>query len=525
MGVKRPFDDVDFKELPYKHSRQLDCSDKSSPLSNVVSFYSAPEKPYVSGEDGDGLCKSQWLGPILEKYNVDKDSTALSEGCVKNATSAFVASFRGEEEAGSCGQGAYPPHAEYFEYEYPRRAFVPLNDDYSSLLDRSPRKQVPIGPNYQASIPSWSGHSKKLNQEDGGYINHHSLQLTTEYDVDEMLLGTTVIPMSDVHVSALECNKVGQGRKNCKCIDSGTYRCVQQHIIEARKELKRTLGNEKFVKLGFRDMGEEVVALRWSDKEEQAFHDVVYSNPASLGRKFWKHLSAVFPSRSERELVSYYFNVFMLRRRAVQNRSIILEIDSDDDEWHGSYWGANGGTVAEDDEDSVVDSVEDGQPVGPRGYSEEDDSDDDDSDGDDYVGYGEDGGMDHIRGESYRWKLVNEAKRDTISQNGEKIPGCYGEEFGYLDDSCVSFEFQPYMHDSCGRMDAEPAAGGLQGTGFKDDPTRNLHSQDDASSDVVGHGYLLEPCDAKVWDARIPTDPMKAIDLLPTWSMIEDIFD
>ncbi|XP_061991082.1 uncharacterized protein LOC133709376 [Rosa rugosa] len=526
MGFKRPFDDVDFQELPYKHSRQLDSSDKRSPFSDVVSCYSAPEKPYVSGEDGDALCKTQWF-EVLEKYNVGKDSTAVNKGCVINATSALVTSSCGEEDIGSGGQDASSPPAEYFEYDCPRRAFVPFKDDYSSLLDRSPRKQVPVGPNHQASIPSWSGHSKKLDEEDGGNLSRFSLHLITDYDSEERLLGTAVIPMPDVNLSPPECDKVGQGRTNCKCLDAGTFRCVQQHVMEAREDLKRNLGNEKFVKLGLCDMG-EVVARRWSDEEEQAFHDVVYSNPASLGRRFWKHLSAVFPSRSKRELVSYYFNVFMLRRRAAQNRSNTLEIDSDDDEWHGSYGSANGGIVAEDDEDSVIDSVEDGQAVGHREYSEEDDSDDDDSDGDgdgdDYVGYGEDGGMDHI-GESYRLKLVDEGKYDTIAQNGEKIPGCSEEEFGYQDDSCVSFEFQPYMHDSCGRIDAEPAGGALQGTGFKDEHSQSLRSQDDASSDVVGHGYLLEPCDAKVWDARFPMDPMKGIDLLPTWSMIEDIFD
>ncbi|KAL6186773.1 hypothetical protein ACLB2K_042892 [Fragaria x ananassa] len=493
MGVKRPFDNVDFQELPCKHSRQLDCSDKRFPFADVVSCYSAPEKPYLSG---DGL-------GVLEKYNVGKDSTAVSKGSVINATSALVTSSCGEQDVGSGKQDAPSPPAEYFEYDYPRRAFVSFKDDYSSLLDRSPRKQVPVGPNHQASIPSWSGHNC--------------------YTVEDRLLGMTVIPMPDLNLSAPEFDKVGQGRKNCKCLDAGTCRCVQQHIMEAREELRRSLGNEKFLKLGFCDMGEEVVAQRWSDEEEQAFHDVVYSNPASLGRKFWKHLSAVFPSRSKRELVSYYFNVFILRRRAAQNRSNTVEIDSDDDEWHGSYGSANDGTFAEDDEDSVIDSVEDGQAVGPREYSEEDDSDDDDSDGDgdDYVGYGADCEMDYI-GESYRLKLVDEGKHDTIAHNGEKIPGCFEEEFGYQDDSCVSFEFQPYMQDSCGRIDGdrEPAAGVLSGTGFKDE-----RSQDDASSDVVGHGYLLEPCDTKVWDTRLPMDPIKGVDLLPTWSMIEDIFD
>lgn len=459
---------------------------------------------------------------MLEKYNVGKDLTSVNKGCVINAPSTLVNSSCGEANVGS-GRDASSPPAEYFEYDCPRRAFVPFRDDYFSLLDRSPRKQVPVGPNHQASIPSWNGRTKKLDQEDGGNLNRFTLHSIADNDSEEKLLGTTVIPMPDVNLSPPECDKVGLGRTNCSCLDPGTYRCVQQHVMEAREELRRTLGNEKFVKLGFCDMGEEVVARRWNEEEEQAFLEVVYSNPASLGRKFWKHLSAVFPSRSKRELVSYYFNVFMLRRRATQNRSNTLEIDSDDDEWHGSYGGSNGGIVSEDDEDSVIDSLEDAQAVGHREeYSEEDDSDADDSDDD--VGYGEDGGMDHI-GVSYRMKSVDEGKYQNLVQNGEKIPGCSEEEFGYQDDSCVSFEFQPDMHDSCGQMVAEPAGGALQATGFKDERSKRLHSQHDSSSDAVGHGYLLEPCDAKVWDSRFPMDPMKGVDLLPTWSMIEDIFD
>ncbi|XP_031258482.1 uncharacterized protein LOC116116555 [Pistacia vera] len=75
--------------------------------------------------------------------------------------------------------------------------------------------------------------------------------------------------------------------------------CVKQHIIEARQELEIYLGKEKLVELGFHDMG-EVVANNWSNGEEQMFHKIVYSNPASLGRNFWSILSAVFPSRRKR---------------------------------------------------------------------------------------------------------------------------------------------------------------------------------------------------------------------------------
>ena len=49
MGFKRPFDDVEFQELPYKHSRQHEFGDRCSPFFDAVSCYGAPRKTYVSG--------------------------------------------------------------------------------------------------------------------------------------------------------------------------------------------------------------------------------------------------------------------------------------------------------------------------------------------------------------------------------------------------------------------------------------------------------------------------------------------
>lgn len=140
-------------------------------------------------------------------------------------------------------------------------------------------------------------------------------------DNEEKWMGTCIIPMPDSNSFAHNIDQVGRGIMDCDCLDEGSIRCVQQHVMEAREKLLKSLGHEKFVKLGLCDMGEEV-SCKWSEEEEQVFHEVVYSNPFSLGRNFWKQLSSVFPSRTKKEIVSYYFNVFVLRRRAVQNRSI-----------------------------------------------------------------------------------------------------------------------------------------------------------------------------------------------------------
>ncbi|GJU54653.1 homeodomain-like protein [Tanacetum coccineum] len=99
--------------------------------------------------------------------------------------------------------------------------------------------------------------------------------------------------------------------------------------------MKENIGRERFLALGFDNMG-EVVSCKWTEEDEQLFHDVVYSNPASLGKNFWDHLEETFPSRTNQEIVSYYFNVFVLQRRAEQNIYDPTNADSDDDEWQGS---------------------------------------------------------------------------------------------------------------------------------------------------------------------------------------------
>ncbi|BBN68847.1 hypothetical protein Prudu_605S000500 [Prunus dulcis] len=495
MGFKRPFDDVDFQELPFKHPRQLEFSDKLAPFSDAVSCYGAPRKTYVSGEDGNVVGKSQWL-EVLEKYTVNENSTPVNK--VIGAPFSLTTRSCREEDVGP-GPDAYLPPAGDFEFDFPRRTFVPFKDVYSSLADRSPRKPVPVGPDHQARIPTWTGRVKCLDQTDESNRNRFSLHsLESEKVVnnasEEKLLGTSVIPMPDSNLSTLKCDKVGLGRTDCSCLDPGTVRCVQKHVMDAREELRRTLGNEKFVKLGFCDMGEEVARSGVKKKRRPSL------------------------------------------RRAVQNRSNILEIDSDDDEWHGDNGGSIDRRVAEYDEDSVIESrvYQDDHVDHEEDYSDEDDSDDDDVDDDGSDGDGdgghvkgdsseEDGGIDNM--ESYMLKTVDDGKFDIVGQHGEKTSGCTREEFDFQDDSCVSFEFQSNMHDSCDRIDAGAAGSALQVTGFRNDRSKCLHGQPDASSDVVGHAYLLEPCDAKVWDARFPLDAMKGVDVLPTWSMIEEIFD
>ncbi|KAI3976753.1 hypothetical protein MKX01_008611 [Papaver californicum] len=251
---------------------------------------------------------------------------------------------------------------------------VQHDEIYSSLLNSSPRKLVPIGSDHQAVIPEYEASNLVID----------SANL-------EKLIGTCLLPMPDSEVVVNYTNDVGKGRPDdCTCSDRGAIRCVQYHIFEARDKLRESIGCENYAKLGFYEMG-EIVASKWTEEEQQSFQNIVYLNPVSYGKNFWIQLREAFPSRSKMELVSYYFNVFMLRKRADQNRSDWLNVNSDDDEWQRDdidlygIMSGKGGEVSMvesegDQEDDTYNCKEnhDGDNWFVLARGEEDDREDDD---------------------------------------------------------------------------------------------------------------------------------------------------
>jgi hypothetical protein len=197
-----------------------------------------------------------------------------------------------------------------------------------------PRKDVPIGPEHQADIPEWRPRVSEFIPGASGSceVMACSSVSTSEFvprDDDsesDKWVRHCVLPLSTSPFDGIGENKV-----DCECSDEGSDRCVRQHILETRESLKMILGQDKFWDLGLCEMGEDV-AQGWTDEEEKRFQREVFANPVSLGKNFWDYLPHAFPGKSSKELVSYYFNVFMLRKRAQQNRSDLLCVDSDDDE-------------------------------------------------------------------------------------------------------------------------------------------------------------------------------------------------
>lgn len=177
-------------------------------------------------------------------------------------------------------------------------------------VDDSFRRQVFVGPRFQAEVPEWSG---------------------IVSDTDSKWLGTLEWPVKcEDHNSLAVTDQIGKGRPNsCSCQIPGSVECIRLHIAEKRMKLKLELGSV-FYRWKFDGMGEEVT-LRWTAEEEKRFKYMVQFEPPSLNT-FWPSASKFFPGKTRQDVGSYYFNVFLIRRRSYQNRVTPKSIDSDDDE-------------------------------------------------------------------------------------------------------------------------------------------------------------------------------------------------
>lgn len=180
--------------------------------------------------------------------------------------------------------------------------------------NRRRKKIASIGSEFQADIPEWKNDI---------------------YESDSKWLGTRIWPLDKNEQTRIliERDPTGKGREDtCGCEYPGSYDCIRFHLSEKRRKLKLELGSA-FYHLKFDRMGEKVT-LSWTTKDEQKFHDIAKSSPLSEDESFsyWPDLFRCFPHKSRESLVSYYFNVFLLRRIGQQNRMSASDIDSDDDE-------------------------------------------------------------------------------------------------------------------------------------------------------------------------------------------------
>ncbi|TMW95763.1 hypothetical protein EJD97_008383 [Solanum chilense] len=137
---------------------------------------------------------------------------------------------------------------------------------------------------------------------------------------------------------------VGKGRQSsCDCRFPGSAECNRFHIADQRYKFSRELG-PLFTLWRFHKMGEEV-SLSWTDEDQEKFK-VCIKPSVSQKNNVWRNFKELFPSKTRNMLVSYYFNVFLIRRRTYQNRVTPKDLDSDDDEKEVGRVGGNFGDAA-----------------------------------------------------------------------------------------------------------------------------------------------------------------------------------
>ncbi|PON40778.1 ELM2 domain protein [Parasponia andersonii] len=457
MINKRPFNDEDSCEVALKHPRQLECVNELAPFVDIVPSLNAPQKSFSGDnsfnkcQDGEGF-SSDFITEVSKQTKESENGVSGSiSHCLWVNNGMFEADARLETAA---HLSLFP---EYFEHGDRLRGLLQSDDTFASPVDYSPEKLVPIGPGHQAYVPEWDQRVSKLSDHQTDPQNQvlHGSGLDLVVNADEEKMGTCVISMPKPEVSLHYCSQDGASRNDCMCIDEGSVRCVRQHVMEAREKLKENIGARPFEELGFCDMGEEV-AKRWTEEEEHIFHEVILTNPSTVGKNFWDHLSMAFPSRKTKDLVSYYFNVFILRKRAGQNRFDQLNIDSDNDEWEKTELGGL------DDEDSVVESPADQEA---SAYCQQDNLEDCHEDLEDAnevddcehgadlvcrVGTDEEDGGDVDNGSGADVK--DSPGNSEINLLG-KIPSNNREDSDVQDDSCTSYEYQRDRIELCFTLD------------------------------------------------------------------------
>lgn len=206
---------------------------------------------------------------VVEEVESDVlGSTSLSHWAI-NSTS--------DEDEPPKEMDQFPFYPGYFIFDHLARPVTNSEDIYHCLLDYPPRKNIPVGLEHQADIPSCGTQAIGTATDDLETIKSASPNRNSSRIIDGEVSGICVMRTPKIEPLPYNGEKVGCGKADCTCVDQGSIRYVRQHIVEARDKLRKTLGQDTFMALGFDDMG-EVVAHKWSEEAELLFHVVVYTN-------------------------------------------------------------------------------------------------------------------------------------------------------------------------------------------------------------------------------------------------------
>ncbi|CAN0824920.1 AT-rich interactive domain-containing protein 2 [Linum grandiflorum] len=186
------------------------------------------------------------------------------------------------------------------------------SSEYKHIIYRPTKKAIPVGPAFQADLPKWVGATSK--------------------NEPQKWLGTQVWPLLSLpSKDIIERDPIGKGRQDsCGCPSPGSEECVRFHVKERNLKLKRELGTAFYI-WGFNKMGEDV-RLCWTEEEQKKFMAIASGITRASGRNVIDEVAKKFPRKRREDLVRYYFNVFLLWRRANQNRftpDVIFTEDED----------------------------------------------------------------------------------------------------------------------------------------------------------------------------------------------------
>ncbi|XP_021720737.1 AT-rich interactive domain-containing protein 2-like [Chenopodium quinoa] len=183
------------------------------------------------------------------------------------------------------------------------------------INDCLPALVIPVGPRFQADVPEWTSASNHM---------HENGDLDTS-----RWLGTRIWAFQNDSTDS--GGKIGKGRPDsCSCSSPGSSQCAKQHISEARARLQSDLG-PAFKSWKFDEMGEDV-GKSWTSKQKKKFDSLVCANPLSQGKSFLQPAESSFPSKTRKDIVSYYLNVYVPKRISMITRLGYKLLDSDDDE-------------------------------------------------------------------------------------------------------------------------------------------------------------------------------------------------
>ncbi|OEL25034.1 hypothetical protein BAE44_0013950 [Dichanthelium oligosanthes] len=181
----------------------------------------------------------------------------------------------------------------------------------SSFLG-STRKRIGMDPvMYQAAVPDW--------------VNAPSEEDKAEYrNYNETLqkMGTVVRlpPIVEPRKTRKAVDEKKAVDDKCKCSHPGSEVCVGVHVKEAWKRVKYQLGERAFRNCGFDAMGERVLKL-WTAEEKKKLPDIEKSVPQNNHEDFMKIALKQFSSERTMDLAKYYYNIFLPKRLASQNRA------------------------------------------------------------------------------------------------------------------------------------------------------------------------------------------------------------